>query len=293
MNARASRTEDAGSTPAPATDAPMPRVWFGCVSVTLGGWIMKVIVETVTPEKAAKYLEGNYASNRNIRPKAVSVYADAMRRGEWRLTGDSIKFSEDGTLIDGQHRLAAIIEAGVSVEMVVVFGLSFDVFPMLDQGVKRTNGDIFHIKNIPNACLVSAAMVWLRNYTSGTWYNFDRLSASDALALYKANASIQDSVRFKKVPGVQPSLCVALHYLMWHKDSELADAYFTSLTTGIGLDEFDPAYVVLRRLMRGLTTSERLLYTSKVELLIKGWNALRRGRHIAHIALTGDIPDII
>lgn len=89
-----------------------------------------VEIMKVTPKWATERLdahdkairEGKFRQ-RPMNDNAVNRYADDMRASNWALTGQGITFDEDGNLIDGQHRLAAIVKAGVPVEMVVTFGV--------------------------------------------------------------------------------------------------------------------------------------------------------------------------
>lgn len=83
---------------------------------------MRFEVETITPQKAAEYLKKNRV-NRNIRRHTVDKYAEDMRNGAWELNGESICFSENGELKDGQHRLMAIIKAGVPIKSAVCRGV--------------------------------------------------------------------------------------------------------------------------------------------------------------------------
>ena len=72
-------------------------------------------VETITPKLAEKWMEAN-KNNRPLRRSLVGRYAGAIRRGQWELNGESIKFDEDGVLFDGQHRLAAVVEANKPIK---------------------------------------------------------------------------------------------------------------------------------------------------------------------------------
>src|SRR5260370_4580823 len=88
-------------------DAPeRPRVW----------------VETVTPAKAESYWETNEL-DRSVRKNLVERYAAIMMEGGWHLNGETVKFDWNDVLIDGQHRLLAIVESDTAVDMVVVRGL--------------------------------------------------------------------------------------------------------------------------------------------------------------------------
>jgi len=105
---------------------------------------MRFTTQTVTPELAREWLEAN-TGNRVIRPRHVIRLADAMKRGMWKTTHQGIAFDVNGRLVDGQHRLMAISQSGVSVEMAVSFDVPADTFGALDQGERRDLSDILGI----------------------------------------------------------------------------------------------------------------------------------------------------
>ena len=104
---------------------------------------MRADVMVVTPEMAARWLERNQ-SNRRVRSGVVKKYAAAMNRGEWELTHQGIAIDVDGNLVDGQHRLLAVVMSQLSIKMCVAFGVSPNTFGVLDQGAKRNLNDHFN-----------------------------------------------------------------------------------------------------------------------------------------------------
>lgn len=72
----------------------------------------------ITPELAKKLLSSN-DDNRKVNSSRVSQYAKAMAGGRWMETGQPIIVSEEGMLIDGQHRLEAIARSGCTLRMLV------------------------------------------------------------------------------------------------------------------------------------------------------------------------------
>lgn len=112
----------------------------------------KVIAKLVevTPDLAAEWLEMN-TMNRNISQTTVKRYALAMLAGEWQQNGQTITIAEDGTVLDGQHRLWAVIEAGVTVTFLVVFNVSKDAIATIDSGVTRTFRHVLQIKGSKHA----------------------------------------------------------------------------------------------------------------------------------------------
>lgn len=79
-------------------------------------------VKTITPAMAKRFLEHN-TTNRRISRTRVSQYARDMKAGHWLVNHQGIGFDESGTLIDGQHRLEAIVEADIPIDMIVTNGL--------------------------------------------------------------------------------------------------------------------------------------------------------------------------
>jgi len=97
-------------------------------------------VETITPEIAKKMLEVN-RHNRTINYRRVVMYARDMRAGKWLLTHQGIAFGEDGDLLDGQHRLLAVIEAGVPVRFTITRGLDKSAQMLVDKCLPRSDSD--------------------------------------------------------------------------------------------------------------------------------------------------------
>lgn len=112
----------------------------------------KCKILTVTPDVAQRWLNECNVHNRPLRPNLVDKYAAAMKRGEWRLTAEPIAFcgpyndecdeARGVTLINGQHRLWAVIESGVPCEMTVWWGCDSEEFNVIDQNAPRTLGDV-------------------------------------------------------------------------------------------------------------------------------------------------------
>ncbi len=76
----------------------------------------------ITPDIASQWLEGN-VRNRRIDQRHVECLAQEMLAGRWNTTHQGIAFDTNGTLVDGQHRLWAILQAGCAIRMAVSFGV--------------------------------------------------------------------------------------------------------------------------------------------------------------------------
>jgi len=100
-------------------------------------------VELITPAVAKKMLDGNM-NNRKLRKFRVAQYADAMRRGMWDIQNDAITISQSGKLLNGQHRLTAIVEADQACQCLVLRGVDESAYAVIDSGLARTVNDSLH-----------------------------------------------------------------------------------------------------------------------------------------------------
>lgn len=122
---------------------------------------MNIKVMDITPAIAALLLEGN-ANNRPLSKGYVDAYAEDMKSGEWCLNGESIKLLElesgKHILLDGQHRLAAVVKSGVTIKsLVVVFSKSDEAVKYVDNGRKRSYKDSIVMDD------VSCSAAYMRN----------------------------------------------------------------------------------------------------------------------------------
>lgn len=92
----------------------------------------------ITPDMARHWLGSNTRSNRRPSAKTVDAYAREMAAGRWLVTHQGIAFNQAGELVDGQHRLLAIIEADVNIWMMVTTGLAVEYNSPIDQGYNRS-----------------------------------------------------------------------------------------------------------------------------------------------------------
>ena len=102
---------------------------------------MKAELITITPDQAKKWLSLNIG-NRNKRGWWIGAISAMIKRGEWISTHQGIAFSKSGKLLDGQHRLEAIVHSGIPIQMFVFTGVPDDAYKVLDNGVKRTLSDL-------------------------------------------------------------------------------------------------------------------------------------------------------
>lgn len=115
-------------------------------------------IATITPERALNLLNDfAYPYQRKTKKEVIRRYASQMRSGLF-LGGTTIVVAEcEGRsyLIDGQHRLHAVVESESPTEFVIVTHLVENMIDLarmyahIDIGSVRTTSDMYHAYNLP------------------------------------------------------------------------------------------------------------------------------------------------
>ncbi len=122
--------------------------------------------EIITPAMAAKWVHPSVnRDNRPLRDSQVKYLAKQILDGKWQLTHQGVAFADDGRLVDGQHRLNAIIMANRQVQMMITRGLKADAYKVVDCGLKRAASDRIHIVDDPrqNLTIIHAISMYIRS----------------------------------------------------------------------------------------------------------------------------------
>jgi len=116
---------------------------------------MQTEVVKVTPAIAEQYLSKNI-KNRSISQSRVSGYANDMKEGRWLFNPNPVSFDVTGELIDGQHRLLAVIESGCEIDMLILYGAPEASKAIIDFNRPRSASDILKIEGYADANNISA-----------------------------------------------------------------------------------------------------------------------------------------
>jgi hypothetical protein len=119
---------------------------------------MNGVIETITPAKAQEYLRTSQG-NRPLSKVFIGSFADTMKKGGWKQNGIPIVFDINGHLLDGHHRLEAVIKANIPVTFYVVRGVGEDCFTTYDNGRHRNLGQILAMRGVKHYNLVGSMVV--------------------------------------------------------------------------------------------------------------------------------------
>lgn len=158
-------------------------------------------VETITPDDAVRLLEAvkddQHIRNRPVKDSHVRWLSTMIKAGKWRLNGEAVLLDQDGKLLDGQHRLYAVIEAETPIETYVVRGVDRDYFATIDTGAGRTVGDVLGIKGELYCAQLAAVLGWLWRYEQGKMLSGVKASGYSqeiALAVLRRHPAVKDAV---------------------------------------------------------------------------------------------------
>lgn len=256
-------------------------------------------VVTVTVEVAKALLRRN-PSNRKTRQRAVDAYARDMTAGNWSLNGESIKIDDRGNLLDGQHRLLAVIAAGIPVRMFVVLGIDPDAQETMDAGRRRTAGDAFGLRGEANATTLAAVLrrVWQWDHGNRRLSGAINATTAECVQLLKEHPEIRRSadiaVRVRShFPHIPQSVLGLGHVLFTRLDPEQAPWFFERLADGAELPVGHPILALRSRVTSERVEGVRMDESRHLAYLIRTWNAVREGRQLARVTYkTGaPIPD--
>lgn len=243
---------------------------------------------TVGPAQAEKWLAANIA-NRTVRPSRVKEYATAMQQGRWLYTADPIRFDEDGKLIDGQHRLMAIVRSGREVEIQVVRGLSRQAQDAVDTGAARTASDALKVRGFKHGPQLAATVPivnWLLK-DGGFAASYSRDDVVFWVGVHEGLADVVDlAQRNRNLLPCQLAPYAAARYAarVRSDDLEATDRFFVEqLVETIGLTSGSPA-LATRRYLLGLREDKksagRAVKAQTVLALLAGYRDYRSGKSL-------------
>ena len=128
---------------------------------------MKTKIIEITPDVARATLQDN-RMNRAVRRATVQQYAAEMSGGLWKENGEPIIIGSDNVLIDGQHRLLAIIESGTTQKMIVAYDVDPEARRTVDGGLRRSSSDVLSVEGLQNGHRAGAALAAMINIIRGS-----------------------------------------------------------------------------------------------------------------------------
>lgn len=244
-------------------------------------------VVTITPQIATQWLRCNKI-NRPVRKAHVNFLAQEILNGNWQVNGQPVIIAHTEDVIDGQHRLLAVVEAGQPIKTLVVYGVAPEAFSTIDTGIVRSGADALclhftdHTQSVVKA--VATAVGWVRSLERGTVHHGKRrISNTDIIEYAQSHLSLfahaEQLLAFPKDNRpLSLGVGTACYEIFARKNEDAADAFMSSLYTGEALTREDVEWQLRQSFAKDAQrTTSKLPTIIKVRMVIKAWNWRRRG----------------
>lgn len=237
----------------------------------------------VTPQLAEEWLEKNEI-NRKLDTKRVRMYASAMRLGAWRVSNDDICMDPTGMLLNGQHRLHAVVQSGLTVPMFVKFNMPTETIGTMDRGKTRNYADHLRWRGEQSVALLGAALRLSLQLHLGIADGGTRGDA-DHDAFLDKHPEIRDSVRLADriksyIVAATPSSIAAAHWIIGSVQpgsTEEVERFFKQLANPTNQPDGSPVLAVNHRLITILQQQQKYHSRDYVYLFVQGWNLYATG----------------
>lgn len=246
-------------------------------------------LEVITPEIAKQLLETN-TSNRSVNARNLDAIIADMSKGVFKQTGESIKIAENGILLDGQHRLHAIIKTGKTLSMWVVRGLDNDAFKYIDTGRSRKASDVLAIEGVYRATKMATMSKFIINFQKSRYVAVaehslqfgSRISNADISAFVAKNKNdLEDSYHYghnKYNKIISGTTLASFHYIFNKIDSKDADDFCHKISEGADLKTSSPIHLLRQRLIFDIRSTKKMRNLEKLALVCKAWNLYRTNK---------------
>lgn len=258
----------------------------------------------LTPDIARHWLEKYNTANRAVSKPTVRKYAAQMEAGRWHDHGAVIKFAP-GRMVNGQHTCNAVVESNSAIRVVVLTGVSDELFTVEDTGKKRSASDVLTIEGVAmwQAQTAAAGAHHLLCYANGyPLWSTVKSQNQDIRDFYLERPQYGELVEFlgtlpRKNPALTFGPSAALLYLFAQRDYPLAIRFFSALLTGSSIDEQDAVFHLRKWLLDNMLAGERPSLREQMIATVKAWNCHREGkkvktRNAIRVRMDDDLPEV-
>lgn len=257
-------------------------------------------VETYTPKRAQEILDTFNGANRPLLRSRVAQYAYDMEHGRWeQQNGETFQFDRNGNLLNGQHRLHAIIKSGVTMKFLTVRGLDPEVFTKIDRGKARTGKDLVSIEygvsgtiatmvatavNLAVTYEIDGAIPGARSKADGI--NRMETSGNDYLIAYvRKHPELIEAAKYideyySNTAPLSRGVLTWVAYETRRIDIEQSQQFIQALLHGKDLVPSDPVFGLRSVLRTNETATRKADRACVLAGCVKTWNRVRRKTNV-------------
>lgn len=265
----------------------------------------------VTPDLAREWLDrlaahladGTLVTQRPCRDAHVIWLAEQMENGTFKTTPQGVSLAptdgNTGQVLDGRHRLEAVVLSRCTVPMRVTFNVPPELFDVFDTGKVRSAGDVlaivgetqtYHLASV--AKLLAVWRMWEKDRSGllRDWRSWNRVKLTNAevVAAVQAHPGLGDQMRLCMSfvgPPVRINVAAAVVFRLWATESwpecantrgdepSILDAWFHQLREGYDLTRGDPVALLRNWLLsHGARRTAGAARETTLVALVKCWN---------------------
>lgn len=261
----------------------------------------------VTPELAAKLLNLNTA-NRPIRTAEVDLWKEVIERGAWHYTHQGIAIDSDGVLQDGQHRLSAVVKSGVSVTLQISVGMPPENFNAIDNGLRRTFGDVAFKFGFLNPSKVGSVARMLLIYNEYPMRQFSSkvnnaevaeflsrsFKGSELMVGEKVHLAVNEAQTHWQYYRINTTAFATVVFKLWEllgEDDLKVNEFLEGLRSGANLSDED-SRLALRRVVQSPTNKSPRTATNHLALTVKAFNRFVQDKPTKVLAYRSKVEDM-
>ena len=257
--------------------------------------------QIITPALASEWLKHN-VKNRPLRQGHVDLLTKVILGDQWVVDGNPIRFNDRGDVIDGQHRLSAIVRSKRSVESLVCRGLKEEAQNAIDVGRSRSHADVLTLKGVESARkkLAPARIIerWERGDSASTSRKGTTLGELEWV-LDKFGSDIDRAVNgitYTIDPGIRSGAASTFAAFAYARviNPVVVDELMVKVRRGMGISPGDPAHTI--RSFISKLQSMRASSTIRLEAahrILRGVEAGLDGRELYVLKLDSHVVDRI
>jgi hypothetical protein len=253
----------------------------------------------VTAELATWFLEFSKEkfNNRNTNQDRVRQYGEDMAAGRWKHNGETLKFNEEGVLVDGYTRCAAAFAYDATFVTDIRTCVPEDAVSTIDTGRARSLGNALAMAGMAEKAPAALAqgINWLYRYCTGTvGERWRRISHGDSMEFLKQHPGLHESVsatsQVRNKNLASPGVLVAAHYICHVACPKKAPEFFECLGTGVGLTQLSPIRHLREKLLS--RTERRARAEEQLAWILHAWNKHIAGEQVRVFKVPNEIPTV-
>lgn len=199
--------------------------------------------QRITPELAKAMLKRNTSNYRKPSKSTIDRYVRDMKNKEWPMTHHGIAFNKKGELVDGQHRLMAVVSSNKAIDFMIMYNAPDPKYA--GQNKPRTFADAKRIST-------SAVATLRRMMSGGRWLN-KKMTWSELDSFYDEHV---EAITFIEIN---------------FKKTELKGIKTASVTGALARAYYSVSHDDLLRFIRVLNTGQTTGAEEDMALNLRNW----------------------